>query len=67
MDDLTREICLRLKQMNQTAGAFVAGMLSDDLSREDQIAFAHRLVDLAEAVRDRALETPVIVDATTRQ
>lgn len=53
--------------MNQTAGAFVAGMLSDDLSREDQIAFAHRLVDLAEAVRDRALETPVIVDATTRQ
>ncbi|HEX7658065.1 MAG TPA: hypothetical protein VF444_01190 [Pseudonocardiaceae bacterium] len=65
MDDVTRSICLQFKEMNQATGAFVAALLSDDLSRDEQIAFAHRLVDLAETLRDHALQTPVIVDADT--
>lgn len=61
MDDLTRSICEQLTEINKEAGAFVAGILSNDISRDDQIKFAHQLVDLAEMVRDRALHTPSMI------
>lgn len=61
MDELTRRICEQLTEINKEAGAFVAGILSNDISRDDQIKFAHQLVDLAEVIRDRALHTPSMI------
>jgi hypothetical protein len=46
-------IFVALKRINDDAGAFVTGILTGELTREDQIAFAHRLVDVAEMIRER--------------
>jgi hypothetical protein len=61
MEDLDELILMQLKGINEEAGPFVVGILNDDISRDEQISFAHRLVDLAEAIRDRALQTPGMV------
>ncbi|HEY6422433.1 MAG TPA: hypothetical protein VIY28_04130 [Pseudonocardiaceae bacterium] len=52
--DLNMAIVQQLKEINKHMGAFVAGVLSDDISKENQIAFALRLVRLAEFIKDRA-------------
>jgi len=61
MDDRNRLILQELKAINDEAGQFVAGILSFDISRHDQIAFALRLVVLAEHIKERALRTPGLV------
>ncbi|MEV6831189.1 hypothetical protein [Amycolatopsis sp. NPDC051102] len=52
--DLGMDIVGQLKDINNDTGAFVAGVLSDDVSREDQITFALRLVRLAARIKERA-------------
>ncbi len=61
MHDLNMSILTQLNAINKDVGDFSAGVLSNDISHDDQIAFAHRLVDLAEAIRERALRTPRMV------
>ncbi len=61
MDEITELILTQLNSLGKDVGNFIAGILSDDISRDDQINFAHRLVDIAEAIRDRALQTPGMV------
>jgi hypothetical protein len=61
MDDLNRLILQELKAINNDAGQFVVGILSFDISRDDQISFALHLVVLAEHIKDRALRTPGLV------
>lgn len=61
-DDLNMQIVAQLKAINKDSGGFVAGLISNDLPEEDQIAFAHRLVDIAELIQQRATTT-VVVDA----
>jgi len=61
MEDLTELILLQMSSINQDAGGFVAGLLSDDLTHDQQISFGHRLVDLAELILERANKTPVMV------
>ena len=61
MEDLTELILLQMSSLNQDAGGFVAGLLSDDLTRDQQISFGHRLVDLAELILERASSTPTMV------
>ncbi|WP_239334456.1 hypothetical protein [Frankia sp. CiP3] len=46
--DLRVGIAQQLKSINDDAGAFVAGLLSDDIPQDEQITFALRLVRLAE-------------------
>lgn len=53
-------ILRQLKHINRDAGAFATGILTDELSQDEQICFAHRLVDLAEAIRDRTIRGQVI-------
>ena len=48
--DLDMSIVRQVKDINNDAGAFVAGVLSDDISRDDQIVFALRLVRPAEHI-----------------
>ena len=57
LHDLNMAILDQLKQITQGAGAFVAGVLSNDISRDDQIVFALRLVRLAEQIKERADST----------
>ncbi len=61
MDEQTRLILEELRSVNNDTGQFVAGILSDDLSRDDQIAFALRLVVLAEHIKDRAMQSPGMI------
>ena len=61
MEDLTELILLQIKSISKDMGGFVAGLLSDDLTKERQISFGHRLVDLAELILERAEGTPAMV------
>jgi hypothetical protein len=61
MHDLNMAIAQQLKAITGDAGAFVAGVLSDDISRDDQIVFALRLVRLAEHIKERADSTAGMV------
>lgn len=61
MEDLTELILLQIHGINKDVGGFIAGLLSDDLTHDQQISFGHRLVDLAELILDRAKATPTMV------
>lgn len=61
MEDLAELILLQLKSINQDVGKFVAGVLSNDISDEEQIAFASRLVDLAITIKERVEGTAGLV------
>jgi hypothetical protein len=61
MEDLTELILLQIKGITTDVGGFVAGLLSDDLTHDQQISFGHRLVDLAELILERAKSNPAIV------
>ncbi|WP_212915025.1 hypothetical protein [Streptomyces sp. TS71-3] len=54
-------IVQQLKDINTDAGQFVAGLLSYDISREDQLTFALRLVRLAGQIKQRASSTAGMV------
>lgn len=53
LSELDEQILIQLRRINQETGQFVTGMLTGEITRENQVAFAHRLVDLAETIRDR--------------
>jgi len=61
MEDLTELILLQIKGITTDLGGFVAALLSDDLTRDQQLSFGHRLVDLAELILERANKTPAMV------
>ncbi|SCF71856.1 MULTISPECIES: hypothetical protein [unclassified Streptomyces] len=52
--DLNMGIVQQLKDITGDTGQFVAGILSDHISRDEQITFALRLVRLAEHIKQRA-------------
>ncbi len=55
------ELLLALSRIGKDSGTFALGVLEDSISRDDQIIFGHRLVDLAEAIRKRALRTAGLI------
>lgn len=55
------ELLLSLSRISKDSGTFALGVLENSISRDDQIAFGYRLVDLAEAIRERALRTAGLV------
>lgn len=59
--DLSMAIVQQLKDINTDAGQFVAGLLNDDISREDQITFTLRLVRVAGQIKQRASSTAGMV------
>jgi len=61
VEDLTELILLQIKSISKDMGGFIASLLSDDLTKQRQISFGHRLVDLAELILERAEGTPVMV------
>lgn len=67
MTDEDRELLLELRRLNDACGRYGTGVLYDDLSREDQLAFGARLVEMAALVHDRALRTPLVVEGTSHE
>jgi hypothetical protein len=59
--DLNMGIVQQLKDITGDTGQFVAGILSDDISREDQTLFALRLMRLAGHIQQRAQSTAGMV------
>ena len=65
MTDDDRQLLLELRRMTEACGAFCAGVIENDLSREDQLALSDWLADMAERIRDRGLRTPVVIEEET--
>lgn len=63
MTDEDRQLLCELRRMTQACGAFCAGVIENDLSRDDQLALGVRLVNIAERIRDRALRTSVVIES----
>ncbi|MDQ2883992.1 MAG: hypothetical protein M3Y48_23275 [Actinomycetota bacterium] len=59
--DLTMSILDQFNHISQDVGDFTAGILSNDITKEDQIAFMQRIVSLAVTIRDRAEGTAGLV------
>lgn len=62
MTDDDRQLLLELRRMTDACGEFCAGIIENDLSRDDQLALGIRLADMAQRIRDRALGTPVVIE-----
>lgn len=58
MNDADRELLHELSRVNRTSGDFAVAVMENTISRDEQIAFAYRLVELAERIRDRAQQPP---------
>lgn len=62
MTDEDRQLLLELRRMTDACGAFCAGVIESDLSRDDQLALSSWLADMAERIRERGLRTPVVIE-----
>ncbi|MGH3887584.1 MAG: hypothetical protein ACRDSZ_13625 [Pseudonocardiaceae bacterium] len=62
MTDDDRQLLLDLRRMTEACGAFCAGVIEDDLSRDDQLALGDWLTGMAERIRERGLRTAVVIE-----
>ncbi|MGH8602279.1 MAG: hypothetical protein ACREXR_05730 [Gammaproteobacteria bacterium] len=62
MTDEDRQLLLDLRRMTDACGAFCAGVIEHDLSRDDQLALSDWLAEMAERIRKRGLRTPVVIE-----
>lgn len=62
MTDEDRQLLLELRRMTDACGAFCAGVIENDLSRDDQLALSEWLANMAVRIRSRALRTPIIIE-----
>ena len=62
MTDDDRQLLLELRRMTDTCGAFCAGVIEHDLSRDDQLALGDWLAEMAERIRKRGLRTSVVIE-----
>lgn len=64
MTDEDRQLLLGLRRLTDACGAFCAGVIEGDLSRDDQLALSDWLDDMAERIHTRALKTPVVIEGS---
>ncbi|MGH3800966.1 MAG: hypothetical protein ACRDTD_12650 [Pseudonocardiaceae bacterium] len=62
MTDNDRQLLLELRRMADACGAFCAGVIENDLSRDDQLDLSAWLADMAERIRERGLRTAVVIE-----
>ena len=62
MDEQDRELLMLLGGVGNRVAEMVMGLFEDTLTPDEQIAFGHQLVELAEGFRQRALRTPIVID-----
>lgn len=62
MTDDDRQLLLDLRRMTDACGDFCAGVIENDLPRDDQLALSEWLSDMAACIRKRALRTPMVIE-----
>ena len=62
MNEEDRELLMLLGSVGLRVTEIVTGLFEDSLSHDEQLAFRHQLVDLAEGFRQRALRTSLIIE-----
>lgn len=62
MTDDDRQLLLELRRMTDACGVFCAGVIENDLSRDDQLGLSDWLAEMAGRIRERALRTVVVVE-----
>lgn len=62
MNEQDRELLMLLGSVGLRVAEIVTGLFEDSLSHDEQIAFGHQLVDLAEGFRQRVLRTPPVME-----
>lgn len=62
VNEQDRELLMLLGGVGNRVAGMVMGLLEDALTPDEQIAFGHQLVELAEGFRQRALRTPIVID-----
>lgn len=67
MTDDDRQLLRDLRKMTDACGAFCAGVIAQDVTRDDQLALSDWLGDMGERVRKRALCTPVVIDGVIEE
>ncbi|HEX3783091.1 MAG TPA: hypothetical protein VHX38_25775 [Pseudonocardiaceae bacterium] len=72
MDAEEESILRQMIRINESSGQLATLMLTGEATQEDQINFAHKLIDLAETIRDRVagpvgivIEGSVVDDSAT--
>jgi hypothetical protein len=63
MNEEDRELLMLLGSVGIRVGEIVTGLFEDGLTCDEQIAFGHQLVELAEGFRQRVLRTPLVIDS----
>ncbi len=63
MTDEDRQLLLALRRLADACGEFCAGVIENDLSREAQLVLSAQLADMAEGIRKRALNTPIVIES----
>lgn len=61
MEYVDEMILLQLKNLTRDASPFVIGISTNEITKDEQISFSHRLVDCAEKIRDRAVQIPYMI------
>lgn len=64
MNQEDRDLLHELKLLGQALGPFGLGVMENRVSREEQLAFGTRLVNIAERISDRAVKTPITIEGT---
>lgn len=62
VNEYDRELLMLLGSVGLRVSEIVTGLFEDSLSHDEQIAFGHQLVELAEGFRQRAVRTCVVID-----
>jgi hypothetical protein len=62
MNEDDRELLMLLGSVGIRVSEIVTGLFEDSLSCDEQLAFGHQLVQLAEGFRQRVLRTPLVID-----
>lgn len=65
MIDEDRQLLTDLRRMADLCGRFCAGVIENDLSRDDQLAVSAHVADMAHRIHTRALNTPIVIDSET--
>jgi hypothetical protein len=59
--DEDRQLLTDMQRMTEACGVFCTGVLDSNLSRDDQLELALWLIDVAQRVLKRVLDTPGLV------
>lgn len=62
MNEEDRKLLMLLGSVGLRIAEIITGLFEDSLSHDEQIAFGHRLVNLAEGFRQRVLRTPLVIE-----